>query len=133
MLTATSEKKTNCYAWTTGREEGPFFCKLCGRESIIKKGKIIAHHFAHKAKAKDCTFGVGESDIHHRAKREIFEDLCSHSDCVDCDVELPINNVIPDVYAVIRGAKVAIEVQKSKMTVDEAYRRTVELSKNGCM
>ena len=130
MLTAFSDSNPSCYAWVSQKSEGPFYCKKCNIEVILKKGLIKQHHFAHKP-PKQCMFGYGESDIHYKAKKGIFEGLLAHANCTYCELEKPIGDVIPDVFAIINGVNVAIEVQKSKMTVEEAIRRTKACHKNG--
>lgn len=129
MLTALSSINNQCYAWISEKSEGPFFCKECEKEVILKKGLIKQHHFAHKP-PKSCTFGDGETDVHYKAKKGIFEGLRSHRNCTFCDLEKRVGTVIPDVFAIIGGNKVAIEIQKSKMTVEKAIERTKAFYKN---
>lgn len=130
MLTAYSNANSNCYAWISGREEGPFFCKSCNKEVILRKGNVRVHHFAHKPPAS-CYYGTGESAAHHNAKRAIYEALKSHQLCTYCEIEEKFGDIIPDVNAIISGCKVAIEIQKSNSTVGEMLRRTKAISAQG--
>lgn len=57
----------------------------------------------------------------------------ANKDCSFCEPEIPIGGIIPDVYAIIRGQKVTIEIQRSKMTVEEAYNRTISCYKIGLL
>lgn len=129
MLTALSNDNPHCYAWSTEKKEGPFFCKSCLQEVILKKGRVRIHHFAHKPPVT-CQYGHGESAIHYKAKREIFESLKTNINCSYCELEKKVNNVIPDIYTVIKEFHIAIEIQKSKMTVQDMYNRTIEHYKN---
>ena len=74
MLTAFSDSNPSCYAWVSQKSEGPFYCKKCNIEVILKKGLIKQHHFAHKP-PKQCMFGYGESDIHYKAQRTFGLDI----------------------------------------------------------
>ena len=130
MLTASSTHRENCYAWATERTEAPFFCKGCLKEVVLKKGRVRAHHFAHKSPVT-CQYGIGETDAHHKAKKGIFEALKINPNCSYCELEQKINNVVPDIYAIIKKVPVAIEVQRSNMTVQNVYDRTVARHKNG--
>lgn len=52
---------------------GPDYrCPECGRMVILKKGRIVTHHFAHKPPV-DCAWGRGESHAHREAKT-LFRD-----------------------------------------------------------
>lgn len=130
MLTASSNHRAHCYAWTTERSEAPFFCKECLKEVVLRKGRVRAHHFAHKAPVT-CQYGLGETNEHHKAKRGIFEALKINPNCSYCELEQKVNNVIPDIYAIIKEIPVAIEIQRSNMTVQDVYDRTVARHKNG--
>ena len=123
MLVASSEIQEGNLAWLTEKPQGPFFCPACNTEVILKKGKIRAHHFAHKPPV-DCIYGVGESQIHLKVKRQVYEALATHPDCSKCELERQLNGVRPDISLYIRGTRVAIEVQKSTIDTDEIYRRT---------
>lgn len=130
MLTASSSHRAHCYAWTTEKNEAPFFCKECLKEVILRKGRVRVHHFAHKTPVT-CQYGLGETDAHHKAKRGIFEALKTNPNCSHCELEQKVNNVVPDIYAIIKGVPVAIEVQRSNMTVQDVYDRTLARHENG--
>ncbi|MTJ91569.1 MAG: competence protein CoiA [Desulfovibrio sp.] len=130
MLTALSSHRTHCYAWVTEKNEAPFFCKECLKEVILRKGSVRIHHFAHKSPVT-CQYGLGETDVHHKAKKGIFEALKTNPNCSYCELEKKINNAIPDVYAVIKKVPVAIEIQRSNITVQDVCDRTLAHHKNG--
>lgn len=129
MLTAFSQAGINCYAWVTEKNEDPFFCKGCMEEVVLRKGSIRAHHFAHRSPVT-CQYGRGETELHYRAKKEIYESLIRNENCTYCELEKKINNVITDIYAVINGCEVAIEIQKSNLTVNDVAERTIERYNN---
>lgn len=129
MLTALSNNGSPCYAWDVDKSDGPFFCKACSKEVVLKKGKIRLHHFAHKPPVT-CSYGLGETELHHRAKKSIFESIRQNKNCSFCELEYKVNNIIPDIYAIINNHKVAIEIQRSSMTVQDVFDRTLARSKN---
>jgi competence protein CoiA len=122
MQVANSHRGEKCISWETEKTEGPFVCPGCSCEVILKKGKIKEHHFAHKPPF-DCTYGTGESQIHYKCKREIFEALLKHPDCIECEIEKTIGRVRVDVYAKIGSTKVAIEVQKSNISFEDISKK----------
>lgn len=130
MLTALSNQNRPCYAWEAENTDGPFICKECRKEVTLRKGPVRIHHFAHKPPVT-CQCGKGETELHHIAKKAIFEALKNNPNCSYCELEYKINDIIPDVYAVINNVPVAIEVQRSKMNLQDVYDRTVARHKNG--
>jgi len=122
MQVALSETGVRCVAWKTEKVEGPFSCPGCFGEVILRKGKIREHHYAHKPPF-DCIYGAGETQIHYRCKREIFEALSSNPKCSEYEIEKPLDRIRPDVYAVISSNKVAIEVQKTIIDINDIERK----------
>jgi len=123
MQTSLDQNHRLCLAWKTEKNEGPFKCPECNRPTILKKGKVKEHHFAH-VPPFSCHYGSGESQVHYKCKREIYEALLKNNRCVSCEIEKRLNGVRPDVFASISGAPIAIEVQKSDISTDEIVRRT---------
>lgn len=128
MLTAFSEKRKHCYAWDTEKSEAPFFCKACLQEVILKKGMVRAHHFAHKPPIS-CQYGSGESELHHKVKKSIFESLKSNQNCSYCELEQKIPDIIPDIFAIINGVNVDIEIQRSNITVNDIRNKIISRTK----
>lgn len=123
MLTAKTYQNICCTAWSATREEGPFFCKSCGEQVILHKGPIIQHHFKHRVR-KSCAHGSGESEEHYKAKKEIYIALCEHPSCSICELEYKIGDYIADVFCIIDDTPIAIEIQKSKISVEYAITKT---------
>ncbi|NEX63443.1 competence protein CoiA [Noviherbaspirillum galbum] len=105
------------------RTDGPFSCPGCGQEVIAKKGEKKVHHFAHKT-AVECAWGRGESEEHRQCKQAIFDALTGVSHVENLELEKDFGAVVADVYAEIRGAKVAIEVQRSNLSDIAIAERT---------
>lgn len=118
------------FAYQSVKANGPFSCPKCRCELILKKGKIKVHHFAHKPPF-NCGLGKGETDTHRRCKESIYRCLANRDNVSHLDVEANLGPIIADVYAEINGKPVAIEVQKSKVSVNEIRRRTIEYEKLG--
>lgn len=125
MLVAINTQKERCYAWSSEKKDGPYFCPAptCREELILKKGNIRTHHFAHQA-TEACNYSKGESELHHKCKKEIYEALKEHKFCEKCDLERNLGKVQPDISLYINGSPVAIEVQKSTIDIQEIIRRT---------
>lgn len=105
------------------KSDKPFLCPKCSKELNIRKGQIKAHHFAHKPPVT-CSYGQGESEAHRKAKWAIYDALNKRSDVSECELEKSWGEVVSDIFVVIRGASIAIEVQISNLTIDQIIHRT---------
>ncbi len=124
MLTAIRQSdNVKVFARTSEKVDAPFYCPGCRLELVLRKGSIKLHHFAHKPPVT-CSFGAGESMEHLRAKLEIFDALCKESNVSDLELEKDFGTSIADVYACISGTPVAIEVQRSTLSVNDIITRT---------
>jgi competence protein CoiA len=124
MLTAIRlSDSTKVLARVSERPEAPFICPLCRREVILRKGKIKVHHFAHKPPVL-CSLGAGETEAHHRAKLAIYDALKKEPHVTDVELEKNLGGSIADVYARIAGVQVAVEIQRSALTVNEIVSRS---------
>jgi len=130
VLTARSPKNNDCYAWMVTSKDGPFYCKNCGAPVMLKKGAIRQHHFAH-IPPQICSFGLGESEIHYKAKREIYCSLKDNPACFFCELEYKIDCFIPDIFAIINTYRVAIEIQKSNLSIEYVSKKTRYYSLKG--
>jgi competence protein CoiA len=108
----------------------PFFCPECNNDTILKKGRIKVHHFAHKPPVT-CEYGLGETEQHRRCKMEIYDGLVCHSRFANCEIERGMGTVRPDIYACMDGIQIAIEVQLSTLTLENIIYRTSEYAKRG--
>lgn len=117
------EDRAKLDASCTNKSDGPFACPKCQEDVIIRKGNIKIHHFSHLP-FSTCGYGVGESEAHRRCKRAIYDALSTIGKVSYCELERDLGTVIPDIYAVIDGTSVAIEIQLSNLSVNEITRRT---------
>ncbi|ENM5843715.1 hypothetical protein V4V60_003908 [Vibrio mimicus] len=118
------------FASSSEKAHGPFVCINCGQELILKKGRIKIHYFSHKPPHK-CSHGSGESEAHRKCKISIFNSLSNFSNIKELAVEVKFNTVIADIYCLIDNVPVAIEIQKSNLSVNEITQRTEAYHKLG--
>lgn len=130
VLVALNSDNKRCLAFETEKNEKPFICPACSCSVILKKGKVREHHYAHEPDS-NCEYGKGESQIHYKVKREIYSALKNHPNCSKCDVERVLKGVRPDVSLVINDCYVAIEIQKSDISIEEINRRFAAYSDLG--
>jgi competence protein CoiA len=109
---------------------GPFLCPDCNKEVILKAGGDKVNHFAH-ANSAVCRLYTFESDAHRLCKLQVFEGLRRAPGVSDVALERSVGTVRPDVSATINGARVAIEVQISSLSIDAIMRRTIEYAQRG--
>lgn len=56
-------------------ERGPtYHCPKCRGEVVLKKGRKVVHHFAHKPPT-ECTWATGETRAHMEAKVLVWDAL----------------------------------------------------------
>lgn len=126
MLTATrAADRLTAHAWEQEKADGPWACPACGEPVILKRGRQVTAHFAHKP-GSACGLAGGESTEHRQCKYELFETLSNDSRVTRLALERGLGSVRPDLSAYVNGAPVAIEVQISNLSMDEIARRTVE-------
>jgi competence protein CoiA len=130
MLVANDCHGTRTFAWLAQKSGRPFCCPECQKEVIPHQGPIRAAHFAHKPPVT-CSYGRGESDLHYKAKRAIFDALSAHPKCRSCDVETRLPGVRADVVFALGPSRVAVEFQKSTIDVREVQRRTEQYTRLG--
>src|SRR5687767_13602183 len=112
-------------AYFSQKSKGPFFCLQCGDEVILRTGRSRINHFAHENPLA-CFQAMGESDIHRKCKMEIYEALLKHPNVRNAALEIPFSDFRPDIFAIINGVQVAIEVQISCLSLEEIQRRTIQ-------
>lgn len=131
MLTAYDRNGENRIAGRTERVDGPFFCKACRAEVILRKGNVVVHHFAHRPPAA-CAYGAGETQMHLRAKLAIFEAACAAPGVTGAGLEERFSmdglTRIPDISFTKDGCRVAVEVQRKDLTRETLFSRTRALS-----
>lgn len=132
MLTSlTLRNNQKVIAADVWKDDGPFFCPECRGETVVHKGNIKIHHFAHKPPIS-CEYGKGESLEHMECKTEIYNELLKNQNLI-CELEKPLGKVRPDVYikSNVSGRSYAIEVQISNLTMDKIIYRTRQYNSLG--
>ena len=129
MLTALN-RQIVVFASESQKSDSPFHCPECGKEVTLKKGTVMTHHFAHKPPVT-CYYGAGESELHRKAKLEIFETLQGNGFVNGAEIEKSFGDVRADIFAYIRGVPVAIEVHRSTLTPQQIYHRTMSYIQKG--
>lgn len=132
MLTAYDRNGESRTASRAERGDGPFYCKSCRAEVVLKKGRILVHHFAHRPPVT-CAYGAGETAMHLRAKQAIFEAILATPGVTDAGLEERISaggiTRIPDIhFTAPGGCRVAVEVQRKDLTRETLHSRTLALS-----
>jgi competence protein CoiA len=112
------------------REQAPFTCPGCAAEVILRKGPIRIHHFAHKAPTS-CRLGFGETQDHRLVKLAIHDALSAEANVTVLELEKRLPGSIADIYAVISGVSVAIEVQRSVLGIEGIAARTANYHRLG--
>src|SRR5262249_51442720 len=96
-----------------------YFCPACRSGLILKRGRLVVPHFAHRADSKDCILCDGESVRHLELKvlcLRLFADF-------DPDVEHVFAGGARKADLLIPG-RFVIECQTSPISVGEWERRT---------
>ena len=131
MLTALRHSdQVKVLARQSEKTDAPFACPTCTREVVLHKGNIRAHHFKHKPPVT-CARGQGETEQHLRAKLGIYDALALEPNVVDLELEKDFGISVADVYATISGAPVAVEIQRSKLSVADICARTANYYRLG--
>jgi competence protein CoiA len=103
-----------------------FVCPKCSAPVILKRGRIITAHFAHKPPVV-CSWGTGESGSHLDAKRAICDAVRARG--LKADVEVIVPSLAGDRRADVLvtspdGKRVAIEIQHTPLSFDVIEART---------
>jgi competence protein CoiA len=113
-------------AWVA--EKGPaYVCPNCKAPVILRKGRIVAHNFAHKPPVT-CSWASGETQAHLKAKKALRDGFAARGHRVE--VEAPVLSVAGDrradvlVYDPTNGRRFSIEVQHQALDFDAIDRRT---------
>lgn len=136
-----TEDGTIVYAISTKKEDGPFFCPLTYDPVIVRKCINKIDHFAYIGR-KSSISTEPESPIHKACKAEILDGLSKAfpEGAWQAERELGKNDSInidkqrPDLSGylgkrVVGTTAVAIEIQKSTLSIRDIIRRTEMYSK----
>lgn len=126
MLVAIAAEGFRRTARIVTREDGPFECPECSSEVILKAGRIIVPHFAHRAQAA-CTWGEGESERHMLMKHY----LQIWFPKVELEVRLGEMRRADAVITTAKGNRFVIECQASPISVAEWVERNSDYNDIG--
>jgi competence protein CoiA len=124
MLSAWNEFGEDVLADEVELEDGPFYCPACQEQLVLKQGRKVVAHFAHRP-STNCEYtGEGESEEHRLAKRELREALLGVPGVTDVRLERYLREVRPDVSFLLNGQLVALEIQLSQLSLEKIAERT---------
>ena len=124
MLVAKNSEGIMQPAWEAVRGEG-FYCPVCDKEAILKRGPIKIAHFAHLVDT-DKFCDNRETEQHMEAKYNTYQEIKKLG--LRVEVEKVIGKRRADIYFEIGSNKVVIEFQNSFISSDEASQRTLDYS-----
>lgn len=104
----------------------PYSCPNCKTEVVLKQGRIVIHHFAHKPPT-DCSWATGETREHLLAKTVIRDAFRARNYQAEYEVEVlsGAGDRRADVLLTnSNGTRVAIEIQHTPILYDAIERRT---------
>ena len=107
--------------------KGPqYFCPNCRAEVILKQGRIVIHHFAHRPPV-DCSWASSETREHLLAKTVIRDVFRARG--YEANYEVPVLSKGGDRRADVlvtndKGKRLAIEVQHTPLLYDAIELRT---------
>lgn len=110
-----------------------FFCPICKKQVIIKAGKEVIPHFAHKRKENCSLFHKGESKEHLLGKRLLYEWLQGQGYDVSLEYYISELQQIPDVLLKFKRRKIAIEFQCAHVSPEEIQARNKSYKKLGIL
>jgi len=104
------------------KDKETFLCPSCQDEVYLKVGMKKTPHFAHKHVCHAVT--EGETEEHLKGKKILFSWLYSQLRQVEMEKYIPEISARPDVFAVWKNKKIAIEFQCSIIPSNDINRRT---------
>jgi hypothetical protein len=113
---------------------GPeYFCPSCAKPMILKKGRVVIHHFAHKPPVI-CDWARGETLAHLEAKLLLHEALTGRG--LTAELEYSLATLPGDRRADVmswspKGAMVAIELQHTSISADDISARAFAYARAG--
>lgn len=112
-----------------------YVCSQCKRPVYFKNGKDTRPHFAHYARSVKDHDKVNESDIHLKQKTVIYNHLIDLD--IECELEVLIENQLrrADIYIPYQtniSHNLTIEVQYTKISSEDVYRREIDYQRVNC-
>ena len=124
MLVALNEEKERVLA-TTALRKIKYFCPVCGKQVILKRGLKVISHFAHKHLTEQKCFN-NESFKHYKSKLILAQMIQQQG----CKVEIePFLKEIKQIPDILINNKYVIELQYSPIPYKQILQRTEGLKK----
>ena len=130
MLTANDANGKKIVGYEICPHKTAAYCPACGSDLVLKCGKKVISHFAHKPDSV-CSFSTPESYRHLSVKKAIYESLKSDSRVAKLELERYLGEVRPDISGYLNGYRVAIEVQNSDISINTIKKRYQWYSSHG--
>ena len=136
---AFSEKlKQDVSAEDSSHEDGPFICRGCLSDAVLRICTEKRDHFAHHSRTSPAIV-AGESQLHQDCLREICDALKARfpDGKWDTNREIPANKergldkVVPDISGRIGDKRLVIEAQVSFLSIPQIIKRSDVYSKRG--
>ncbi|HLP76133.1 MAG TPA: competence protein CoiA family protein [Candidatus Paceibacterota bacterium] len=117
-------------------EDGPFICRTCLSDAVVRKCVEKRDHFAHQSRLSPA-IEAKESELHKGCLEEICEALKMEAPGGDWQTNRPIkaneklgvDAVRPDISGKINGQRIVIEAQASQLSLSVIIKRSVIYSK----
>lgn len=108
-------------------------CPNCNGELILKQGRKVIHHFAHKPPT-DCTWASGETRAHRDAKKLVAEGIRRRG--LTAEIEHVVATQTGDRRADVMawsetGQSLAFELQHTSISLDEIEQRASSYARAG--
>ncbi len=112
---------------------GAFYCPSCGKPLVLKKGRIVVHHFAHKPPIL-CDWARGETLVHLEAKQTVHAALTARG--IKAELEYSVETMPGDRRGDViawspKGQMIAIELQHTSISPDEIAERAFAYARAG--
>lgn len=105
-----------------------YHCPACHGPVLLRQGKVVCPHFAHKSLEECRFFTENESAQHLGLKAMLYESLTSNGAVVEVERILPDIGQVADVFV---GDCLALEVQCSRLSQERLRERTKAYQKAG--
>jgi competence CoiA-like predicted nuclease len=124
MLSAWNQPGEAVLAEEVELADDPFYCPAYRDQLVLKKGRKVVAHFAHRPDTECEYTNEGESEEHRLTKLEIYWALLHVPGVTNVRLERYLRQVRPDVSFVVNGQLVAIEIQLSLLSCEKIEWRT---------
>jgi competence CoiA-like predicted nuclease len=110
-----------------------YHCPSCSKPLVLKKGRVVIHHFAHKPPIL-CDWARGETLAHLEAKQIVHAALTARG--VRAELEYCLETLPGDRRADVMawspsGRMIAIELQHTSISADEIAERSFAYARTG--